>query len=671
MTKGIGSSIGGYTIESLLGRGGMSTVYIAEDAKLGRKVALKIMSEELSENEAFRSRFIREAKMAANLEHPNIVPVYDAGEADDVLYLAMRVIRGTDLRRVITEDGPMDAERTIAIMRQIASALDAAHRAGLVHRDVKPANILLSQEGEEEHAYLSDFGLTKHVSSRSGLTKTGTFMGTIDYVAPEQIRGDDVDGRTDLYSLACVLYECLTGEVPFTKDQDVAILFAHLEDERPRVSAKRPDLSGAIDDVLARAMAKQKEERFDTSLAFVDAARRALELAPVARGTAPPTIFAPPPGPEGGGEPHPSFPPVEQPSTPPAVSGTAPPMGGAVAGSASGVQVPAPPEASRPAPVPVTAPTPAAAAPGGRSTKRLALLIGAPLLAIVVVAVIVFAMGGSDQPEPPPPPPAPTGPSPPTTVSNAQAIVIPKSGSATPYPSTIEVSDLRGVVTDLNVRLDGFGHAFPADLDVVLVGPGGQNVDLMNGVGGFGSVSGLTLTFDDEGTPLKEGRTVTSGTFSPSSSTKREGFGFKGPPPAPSAPHGTSLAVFNGTDPNGTWELYVFDDGDRDAGQITGGWALSLELGAAAASTGPTGASGAQRRHRVGGRRDLRGRLLEPGLRMGRVRRAAHPRPVPRRRLRARRRRRVPGDGGLQHLDAGALDPRRRARGDHGASHGG
>ena len=221
-------------------------------------------------------------------------------------------------------------------MRQIASALDAAHRAGLVHRDVKPANILLSQEGEEEHAYLSDFGLTKHVSSRSGLTKTGTFMGTIDYVAPEQIRGDDVDGRTDLYSLACVLYECLTGEVPFTKDQDVAILFAHLEDERPRVSTKRPDLSGAIDDVLARAMAKQKEERFDTSLAFVDAARRALDLAPVVRGTAPPTIFAPPPsapspGSEGGREPHPSFPPAEQPSTPPAVVGSAPPAGAAPA----------------------------------------------------------------------------------------------------------------------------------------------------------------------------------------------------------------------------------------------------------------------------------------------------------------------------------------------------
>ena len=596
MTKGIGSSIGGYTIESLLGRGGMSTVYIAEDAKLGRKVALKIMSEELSENEAFRSRFIREAKMAANLEHPNIVPVYDAGEADDVLYLAMRVIRGTDLRRVITEEGPMDAERTMGIMRQIASALDAAHRAGLVHRDVKPANILLSHDGEEEHAYLSDFGLTKHVSSRSGLTKTGTFMGTIDYVAPEQIRGDEVDGRTDLYSLACVLYECLTGEVPFTKDQDVAILFAHLEDERPHVSAKRADLSGAIDDVLARAMAKRKEERFDTCLAFVDAARRALDLAPAVRSTSPPTILAPPPaapspGSEAGREPHPSFPPVGQPSTPPAVSGTAPPAGAPGAGSSSSVQVPAPPEASRPVAAPVTAP-PVAAAPRGRSNKRLALFIGAPLLAIVAVAVIVFAMGGSDQPEPPPPPPAPTGPSPPTTVSNAQAIVIPKSGSATPYPSTIEVSDLRGVVTDLNVELDGFEHAFPADVDVALVGPGGQNVDLMNGVGGFGSVSGLTFTFDDEGTPLKEGRKATSGTFSPSSSSKREGFGFRGPPPAPSAPHGTSLAVFNGTDPNGTWELYVFDDSDRDAGRITGGWALNLELGTAAASPGPTGASG-------------------------------------------------------------------------------
>jgi serine/threonine protein kinase len=164
---GIGSTMGGYTLEAVLGRGGMSVVYIAEDSKLARRVALKIMSEELSENEAFRTRFIREAKMAANLEHPSIVPVYDAGEADGVLFLAMRVIRGTDLRRVITEGGPMDAERTMAIMRQVASALDAAHDAGLVHRDVKPANILLSKVGEDEHATSLGFDVNLKLRRRA------------------------------------------------------------------------------------------------------------------------------------------------------------------------------------------------------------------------------------------------------------------------------------------------------------------------------------------------------------------------------------------------------------------------------------------------------------------------------------------------------------------------
>jgi tRNA A-37 threonylcarbamoyl transferase component Bud32 len=313
----LGSTLGDYTIESIIGRGGMSVVYLARHTKLERHVALKVMAEELSENEGFRTRFVREAKMAANLEHPNIVPVYDAGEIDGVLYLAMRVIRGTDLRRVITEGGPMDPERVLTISGQVASALDAAHRAGLVHRDVKPGNILLATDGDEEHAFLTDFGLTKHVSSKSGLTKTGTFLGTVDYVAPEQIRGGEVDGRTDEYSLGCVVYECLTGEVPFTKDQDVATLFAHVEGERPRVSSARPELPDVLSDAVARAMSKDKEERFDTCQGFVRAARAALAQA----ATVPnPTILAPPPvspGPVG-------TPPETVPPAPPGPSGTAP-----------------------------------------------------------------------------------------------------------------------------------------------------------------------------------------------------------------------------------------------------------------------------------------------------------------------------------------------------------
>jgi serine/threonine protein kinase len=302
----IGSTLGDYTIESLLGRGGMSMVYLARHTKLDRHIALKVMAEELSENAGFRSRFVREAKMAANLEHPNIVPVYDAGEIDGVLYLAMRVIRGTDLRRVISEDGPMDPERTLTMCGQVASALDAAHRAGLVHRDVKPGNILLAVDGDEEHAFLTDFGLTKHVSSKSGLTKTGTFLGTVDYVAPEQIRGIEVDGRTDEYSLGCVVYECLTGYVPFAKDQDVATLFAHVEDERPRVSATRPDVPEGVSDAVARAMSKSKEDRFDTCQGFVRAARTALgQPATVPN----PTILAPPPPPPPASVPPASTPP--------------------------------------------------------------------------------------------------------------------------------------------------------------------------------------------------------------------------------------------------------------------------------------------------------------------------------------------------------------------------
>ena len=523
----IGSTVGGYTIESQLGRGGMSVVYVAEDAKLGRKVALKVMAEELSENEAFRNRFIREAKMAANLEHPSIVPVYDAGEAEGVLYLAMRVIRGTDLRREISAGGPIAPDRTVAILRQVASALDAAHRAGLVHRDVKPGNVLLASEGDDEHAYLTDFGLTKHVSSKSGLTKTGTFMGTIDYVAPEQIRGDEVDGRTDQYSLACVLYECLTADVPFAKDTDVAILFAHLEDDRPLVTSKVPGLPAAIDDVIGRAMARTRDDRFPTCTAFMLAARDALTKAPAVSTPAPtmiappPTSLAPPP-PQPGAAPvedenvlaesHPSFPPTEQP----------------------------PIAATAPAAPSVGGPAHASAAAGGperraAARRRTTVLLGVAALAVIAIVVSVIILVGGGEPEPPPTPPAPTGPSPPTTISNANAITIPKAGPGTPYPSAIEVSDMRGVVTDVNVTLDGFSHGFPSDVDVLLVGPDGHAVGLMQGVGGFDSVTGLTLTFDDQGQAMNESRLVTSGTYRPSNAA-RPGFGFQGPPPAPSPP---------------------------------------------------------------------------------------------------------------------------------------
>jgi YVTN family beta-propeller protein len=263
----VGSDLAGYRIESVLGRGGMSTVYLAENARLKRKVALKIIKPELAEDARFRDRFVRESQLAASLDHPNIVPIYEAGEEDGVLYIAMRYVRGTDLRDLIERDGHLDPSRTARICAQVASALDAAHSEGLVHRDVKPGNVLVVPPAESrggEHVYLSDFGLTKRAASDSGITKTGQFMGTVDYVAPEQIEGKGVDGRTDQYSLACVAYECLTGEPPYRRDTEVATIYAHLKDDPPSVRATRPEVPPEADAALRRGMAKRPEDRFPT-----------------------------------------------------------------------------------------------------------------------------------------------------------------------------------------------------------------------------------------------------------------------------------------------------------------------------------------------------------------------------------------------------------------------
>jgi serine/threonine protein kinase len=281
----IGTAIAGYRIESVLGRGGMGVVYLAEQVALGRKVALKVLAPELAEDPRFRDRFLRESRIAATLEDPNILPVHEAGEADGALFIAMRYVRGTDLRRLIDEQGPLEPERTVSIVTQVASALDAAHAEGLIHRDVKPANVLLTP-GPPDRVYLSDFGVTKRVSSESGLTKTGQFVGTLDYVAPEQIRGTDVDARADVYSLGCLLFECLTGEPPFRSDLEVTVLYAHLSEHPPKPSARRPELPAAIDAVVARAMAKRPEDRYASAGALAEAARASLG----------PTRAIPPPG---------------------------------------------------------------------------------------------------------------------------------------------------------------------------------------------------------------------------------------------------------------------------------------------------------------------------------------------------------------------------------------
>ncbi len=275
-----GQQLAGYRLDKVIGRGGMAVVYRAEDLRLGRVVAVKLLAPELARNDVFRQRFARESKIAAAIDHPHIVPVYEAGEADGMLYIAMRYVRGRDLRVLLDHQGPLSARQAVRITAQVASALDAAHAHELVHRDVKPGNILIAEGTDTdhpEHVYLTDFGLTKKSLSLTGLTTVGQFVGTLDYVAPEQISGKPVDGRCDVYSLACVVHEELTGAPPFRRDDDLALLWAHLHDPPPPLSTLRPDLPAGLDAVLAKALAKTPEERYDSCLAFVAALREAAQ----------------------------------------------------------------------------------------------------------------------------------------------------------------------------------------------------------------------------------------------------------------------------------------------------------------------------------------------------------------------------------------------------------
>jgi len=254
----------GYRIERQLGRGSMGVVYLAEDVHLRRKVALKVLIPTLVDDELFRKRFDRESQSAANLDHPHIVPIYAAGEAGGSLYIAMRYVGGGDLRAMIEANGSLSLQQAVSVITSVADALDTAHAQGMVHRDVKPANILIDDRNGKENYYLSDFGITKLVSSGRSLTSAGQIVGTIDYIAPEQIQGKPVDGRADLYALGCVLYQCLTGSVPFPREETAAFMWAHVHEEAPLVTAQRPDLPPQIDRIVAKAMAKQPEDRYAT-----------------------------------------------------------------------------------------------------------------------------------------------------------------------------------------------------------------------------------------------------------------------------------------------------------------------------------------------------------------------------------------------------------------------
>ncbi|MEA2441111.1 MAG: hypothetical protein QOH76_2535 [Thermoleophilaceae bacterium] len=284
MLPQLGDLVAGYRIERQLGRGGMGVVYLAEQVRLRRWVALKLIVPERAEDEEFRRRFERESQMAASLDHPNVVPVYEAGEADGALFISMRYVEGSDLRAIIRAGGRMDPGRVSRLVGQLGGALDAAHARGLVHRDVKPANVLVAGAAWDEHAYLTDFGLTKHVSAQSGITHTGQWVGTLDYVAPEQISGGPLDARVDVYSLGCVLYEALTGQVPYPKDSDVAKMYAHLNELPVRVSQLVPAVGTAFDGAIERALAKLPDDRYPST---GDLGRAALAAAQGQRSTVP------------------------------------------------------------------------------------------------------------------------------------------------------------------------------------------------------------------------------------------------------------------------------------------------------------------------------------------------------------------------------------------------
>jgi hypothetical protein len=271
-----GSVFAGYRIESMLARGGMGIVYKAKDVDLDRTVALKIIAPEFTQDETAVARFKSEARIAASLEHPNIVPIHRGGEHDGILYLAMRFVPGTNLREILDGE-PLDLDRTGRIITDVARALDVAHARGLVHRDVKPANILLSGGPDEEQVYLADFGLTKRLGSVQGdLTHPGAWVGTPDYVAPEQIQARDVDGRADVYSLGCVLYEMLTGHVAYPKGSDIAKLWAHVTDPPPLPSTERSGIVPAFDDIVAKATAKEPDDRYRSASELAAAVQAAI-----------------------------------------------------------------------------------------------------------------------------------------------------------------------------------------------------------------------------------------------------------------------------------------------------------------------------------------------------------------------------------------------------------
>ena len=378
----VGTEVGGCRLEQVIGRGGMGIVYRGRDLQLDRLVAVKLVASEHGGDPGVRRRFEREARLMAAIDHPNVIPVYGAGEQDGHLYLVMRYVDGTDLRRLLADQGRLDPVRAALIVEQVGRALDAAHARGLVHRDIKPANVLLSNN----HAYLTDFGITRLIDERTRATDSGEVIGTLDFMSPEQLRGEETDARSDVYSLGCVLYACLTGESPFRRSTPAATMLAHLEETPAAVSATA-GVSKRFDLVLERALAKRPRDRYQSAgrlgaatLAAADARGRRPRGAPVAVAAA---------GLNGSGSGETATIAVFPPEPPTAVAWTA-----------------EPPTAAAPAaPVTAVAPT-AAVAPGirverrprGRLRRRAAAV--AALLGVAAAAVAVVLLLGSRSPRP-------------------------------------------------------------------------------------------------------------------------------------------------------------------------------------------------------------------------------------------------------------------------------
>jgi hypothetical protein len=390
-----GAEFAGYRIERLLDRGGMGVVYLATEMDLDRSVALKIIAPEHTRDETAVARFKSEARLAASLEHPNIVPIHRGGEHDGVLFLAMRFVPGTNLRRII-DRGPMELTRIGRIIGQVAEALDVAHARGLIHRDVKPANILVSGEGDTEHVFLTDFGLTKRLGSAGDLTRTGGWVGTPDYVAPEQIQGHHVDRRADVYSLGCVLFEMLTGHVAYPKDSDMAKLWAHVTDPPPLPRTERPDLVEDFDRIVAKATAKDPDDRYSTAGELAAAVRAGVTHQQERRHHS-----AVQPTDEGEGAPF--APTMAEPAgaaAPERKSPVAPAAPVAAAPVAAAAATPGPTPPAETPPPPPAAPPPAqrdgrGGGGGGRPGRRIPLITGLVVAAAAAVAAVILLTGGS------------------------------------------------------------------------------------------------------------------------------------------------------------------------------------------------------------------------------------------------------------------------------------